>query len=424
MLPARGMGPSRPEVFSRYAAPRAVPGMFLCAALSAALALSTLSGCAQAPRVVAPTQLAQDHLFAATVPADAKAVSIGRADAAAEADRLFAMSESMRRYADRVLRDPGFWRDRRQALIDALYLKDALQLAYDAEATRTAAQAFESRAGNCLSLVLMTAAFAKHLDLPVTYQQVLVDDEFSRAGDLYFVSGHVNVMLGRYSAPARGGDDAQWLTIDFLPQVDLRGQRTVPLDEHTLVAMYLNNRAAEALVRGELTSAYWWARTAIERDAHFAPAANTLAVVYQRAGHREAAERALRYVLEREPRNASAWSNLARLLRDQGRDDEARAAAARLAALEPHPPFHFFERGRTALGEGRAAEARDLLLRELRLQPLQHEVHFWLAQAYAALGEAKPAARHLALAAENSPTRQTRAIYSAKLERLRATRQQ
>jgi len=380
----------------------------LGAAWAAGVVLA-LAGCAQAPRTSDANRLLHDEHFPAAHEA---------AGAEAEAARLFEMSEPMRHFAERVLRDPGSWRDRRQALIDALYVKDALQLAYDAEATRMASEAFEARAGNCLSLVLMTAAFAKHLDLPVNYQQVLVDDEFSRAGDLYLVTGHVNVMLGRHGPPPKG-DDAQWLTIDFLPQSELRGQRTVALDEPTIVAMFLNNRAAEALARGDTTAAYWRARAALRRDPLFAPAANTLGVIYQRAGHAALAEGALRYAIERESRNASAWANLARLLKAQGRHEEAAAAARRLAELEPHPPFHFFELGRTALLRGDAAQARDLLLRELRLQPQQHEVHFWLAQAYAALGEARPAARHLALAADHSPSRQARAIYSAKLERLR-----
>ena len=363
-------------------------------ALAAAGAL--LAGCAQAPRTIEAAQLPQDHLYAAAPGPDA---------VAAEADRLFTMSTAMQRYADRVLQEPGAWRDRRQALIDALYLRDALRLSYDAETTRSAAEAFDARAGNCLSLVLMTAAFAKHLELPVSYRQVLVDDEYSRTGDLYFVSGHVNVMLGR-RGPASRSDDATWLTIDFLPQIDLRGQRTIELRERTLVAMYLNNRAAESLARGQVDAAYAFARGALQRDPGFFAAANTLAVIYQRSGHVAEAEQALRFVLEREPRSVSAWANLTRLLRTQGR--------------EPHPPFHFLELGRAALQRGDAAQARDLLLRELRLQPQQHEVHFWLAQAYAALGDMRGTERHLDRAAETSPTRQARALYSAKLARLRS----
>ena len=62
---------------------------------------------------------------------------------------------------------------RHRALIDALYGKGGeLKLEYDAEYTRNAAEAFDARAGNCLSFVLMTAAFAKELGIHVAYQKV------------------------------------------------------------------------------------------------------------------------------------------------------------------------------------------------------------------------------------------------------------
>jgi hypothetical protein len=38
---------------------------------------------------------------------------------------------------------------------------------YDSTVTRTAAQTYAARAGNCLSLVIMTAAFAEELGLRV-----------------------------------------------------------------------------------------------------------------------------------------------------------------------------------------------------------------------------------------------------------------
>jgi hypothetical protein len=45
------------------------------------------------------------------------------------------------------------------------------------------------------------------------------------------------------------------LTIDFLPPEDMRGYRTHPLDEAEIVGMYMNNRAAEALVQDRLDDA-------------------------------------------------------------------------------------------------------------------------------------------------------------------------
>ena len=76
--------------------------------------------------------------------------------------------------------------------------------------------------------------------------------------------------------------------------------------------MYMNNRAVEALARGDVDDAYWWAREAIVQSPSFLAAYNTLGVVYRRHGNAREAEAVLRFVLEREPANTQAMSNLVR----------------------------------------------------------------------------------------------------------------
>src|SRR5512145_3077219 len=75
------------------------------------------------------------------------------------AEDIFALNDAMRRYAKtevaRLARKHGL----KRALVEALYQDGKLKLDYDAEVTRNAAQAFDARSGNCLSLVIMTAAF-------------------------------------------------------------------------------------------------------------------------------------------------------------------------------------------------------------------------------------------------------------------------
>jgi Flp pilus assembly protein TadD len=345
-----------------------------------------------------------------------------------DARQVFAMSPAMVAYAERELAQTSPLREPRRELIDALYNRGQLRLRYDAGATRSASEAFDDRAGNCLSLVIMTAAFAGYLGLPVTFQSVLTDDAYSRVGDLQLVSGHVNLVLTRVARPAAashfGDTGASALTVDFLPAVDLAGQRTRPIDQHTIVAMFMNNRAAEALAEGRASDAYWWAREALREDPGFLPAVNTLAVAYTRLGLLPQAEAALRHALVHEPSSTSALANLVRLLERTGRPTEAREYAERLAQVQPVPPFHHYDQARQALAAGDATAARRLLLQELRLQPHQHEVHFLLGLVYARLGDMPQASRHLGLAVANSTTRESQALYSAKLDRLRASRLQ
>ena len=366
-----------------------------------------LAACATAPAPVARLDLLHDELFVLASPAP-------------DGSGVFDMSDEMRAYAARVLAPLARQADPRRELIDALYKKGQLQLDYDASTTRSASQAFASRAGNCLSLVIMTASFARHLGLPVSFQAVQIDDFYSRSGDFYLASGHVNLVLGPPSArSAFGRSERESLTIDFLPQDELRGQRTRPLEEQTIVAMYLNNRAAEALAVGRLDEAYGHARAALLHDPGFFSASNTLGVIYNRAGHKGPAEAAFRQTLAGDADNVSALSNLVKLLQSQGRGAETSVLAARLDRLQPVAPFHHFNLGRSAMAAGDYARARDLFVRELRQQPYQDEVHFWAAQAYWQLGQVDKARRHLRQAVEYSANRSMHDRYAAKLEGLR-----
>jgi Tfp pilus assembly protein PilF len=308
----------------------------------------------------------------------------------------------------------------RKALATALRDARWLRLTYDSSQTRTAAQAFEARSGNCLSLVLMTAALAQELGLKVSYQEVITDESWSRQSGLYVGSGHVNVTLGaRLRGEPDGFDPERELTIDFLPPADLGRQRTRALDERTVLAMFMNNRAVEALVRQDLDSAYAWARAAVRQDPRFLSGLNSLAVIYLRHGNAAAAEQVLHHVLKRQEGHAAAMANLIAALRAQDRSDEAAQWSVRLAAVQPVAPFHFYQLGMAALKAGDAAAARTWLRKEIARDPDYHEFHFALAQAEWALGHADEALRELALARDSSTQPASRDLYAAKLARLR-----
>jgi Tfp pilus assembly protein PilF len=374
------------------------------------LLLSVLGGCA-ATRPAAPPPTAWLFSDASFAP---PAERIG-------ADDIFALSGEMRAYLHSgefaaQLRKKGPER----GLVDALYQKGELKIEYDSSTTRNAAQAFRARTGNCLSLVIMTAAFAKELGMTVQYQSVMVDETWSRSRDLYLNSTHVNLTFGKRSVDSlRGYEANRMLTIDFLPPQDIAGYRTYPLEEDAIVAMYMNNRAAEALVQDRIDDAYWWARSAVAQHPAFTMAYNTLGVIYQRHGNALLAERVFRSALEREPENVIVMQNLVPVLTALGKGDEAQAMTRRVASIEPNPPFHFFNLGMAALYKNDYKGAKALFEREVRRAPYYHEFHFWLAIACLRLGEAAQAREQMALALDTSTTRDSRELYSAKLAHMR-----
>ena len=308
-----------------------------------------------------------------------------------------------------------------EGLVDALYRKSDLQIQYDATTTRTAAQAFDARAGNCLSLVVMTAAFARELGLTVRFQSVGVDDSWSRTNGLYLVSTHINLAIGAPPVERIGvASSAAMLVVDFLPQQDARAFTAVTIDEDDVAAMFLNNRAAEALVADRLDDAYWWARAAIMKRPAAISAYNTLAVIYQRHGDLALAEQVYRAALVREPENLLLLRNLQPVLAAQGKHREAQALARQLAAIEPTPPFHFFNQGVKAYENGDYVAAKALFAREVKRMPYYDEFHFWLALACLRLGEPDQARTQLALAFDTSTRSAARDLYAGKLAHLRS----
>lgn len=338
------------------------------------------------------------------------------------ADDLFALNPEMRAYLD----SPPFRtlvrvKGKERGLFDALYAKGELKIDYNSATTRNAGDTFQARSGNCLSLVIMTAAFAKALGLDTRYQSVAVAETWSRESGLDLASAHVNLRLGPridnreiYVAPENA------LTIDFLPPKDMASYHAYPIAESALVAMYMNNRAIEAMLADRLDDAYWWARGAVTANPASVVAYNTLGVIYQRHGDGQMAERSFRLALEREPNNIMVMRNLAPVLAALGKHAESQALGLRADAIEPEPPFHFFDLGKAAMARADYQAAKALFAREVKRAPYYDEFHLWLGLAHLQLGESAQAREQIALALKTSTTRDGRERYSAKLEHLRA----
>ena len=369
-----------------------------------ALAVAALAGgCAHTPR-----------------PADADAglfhdAAFGLPTERVSTDDVFALNDAMRHYLRVEIAGALHAQGVQAGFVESLSRKQGLRLEYDSARTKTAAQAFDTRSGNCLSLVLMTAALARELGLPFHYGRAVLAELWSRHDDILFASGHINVTIGRRLLDARSRLDLAPLTIDFLPPEEVRRLYTREIEEGTVLAMYANNRAAEALAGQRLDDAYAWAREALRHDAAFASAWNTLGVAYLRRGEAGYAAAVFEHVLAAlAARDTSTLSNLALAYARLGRGAEAEALRTRLVAIEAEPPYHFFNLGMRALQAGDATAASALFEREVARADYQPEFHHWLGVARWRLGDVAGARRELALAVANSSTRREHDLYAAK----------
>lgn len=376
---------------------------------SISLSLFLLAGCAsQQPTNAPPPPVFADASFAP--PSEP-----------VRTDTLFELSPPMQAYLNSsrfraTLRERG----ERHGLVDALYSKTDLQIEYESSKTHTAAETYAARSGNCLSLVIMTAAFAKALGMPVQYRTIEDGNTWSREAGLFLPSSHVNILLSERRIPnAYSSDSEMQLLVDFIPGDAAARLRARAIDEQDIVAFYANNRAAETLIQGRLDDAYWWARAAVQARPQMVTALNTLGVVYKRHGDTARAEQTFLAALAREPENVLVMRNLHPVLLELGKQDAALALSKRIDSIEPVPPYHYFDQGMLALQDGKPDKARALFERELKRAPFNDEFRFWLGIAYARLGAVRDAREQLALAVEHSTRRDMRDQYAAKLAYLR-----
>jgi Tfp pilus assembly protein PilF len=375
--------------------------------------LGALAGCASPP--VAPLNPQALQALLAEESAEPPLVP-------AAADDMMALSPAMRHHLEVTLAPAIRRLGPLRALHQALFQPGALQLDYDASVTRNAAQAFEARSGNCMSLVLMSAALARHLGLEVEFRWVHGASQWQRDPELLLHSGHVSLVLAPRLGSRRSGYDATaGLEVDFMPPPPSSLERhSSRLTEPQLRALFLNNRAAEHLRDGALNEAYRWARAAVLSAPDQAAGLNTLAVIHQRRGHASAAEAVWRHLLAADPKHTSSLANLAALLQNQGRLAEAQMLRQRLAAAEASPPFFALNQGIAAHQRGDHQQALRWLTREADTNGSPPELLFWLARVHFALGNHPAAQLAMAHAVAGAQTLPERQRYSAKLAWLQA----
>jgi Flp pilus assembly protein TadD len=174
------------------------------------------------------------------------------------------------------------------------------------------------------------------------------------------------------------------------------------LDDFELAALYLNNRAVDALGTGDYAEAESLLNEVLKLAPDFAAAHGNLGVLRRRRGDTAGALDAYRRALTLDPRDPSILGNLAVLYNGLGRHREAKAALD-LADLRRATPYTVLARGDLEAADGRVDAALRHYRRAARIDPRIPDPHLAIARLARSAGRLDEARRAAARAAKLDP---------------------
>ncbi|MEX0619028.1 MAG: transglutaminase domain-containing protein [Pseudohongiellaceae bacterium] len=292
---------------------------------------------------------------------------------------LLYLTDAMKAYADTHINPDARASDKVGRLRELLFEEQYLNLQYSDDRTQTAAELFESRAGNCLSVMNLYIALARYVGLDAEYQTVNVRPVWDRRGGLLVLNQHINA-TGKLSM-------RETYIIDFTPELNLQQLTASTVSDAEARALYFNNLAVEKMVVGEFEASLVFLKNALWLEPELSIAWNNIGTAFNRLQQPELASYSYHMAFETDNTNATAVNNLARFFLAQGETAKAREYQRAIARFNNRNPYYHFERGNTAYLNDDLEGALDAYRRAIRIKEVEPDFYVALARTYERLGD-------------------------------------
>jgi len=279
---------------------------------------------------------------------------------------------------------------------------------YEEARTLTAAQAFDTRSGNCIGFANMMIALAREAGLEADYQEVFRRPEWTSREDTLLLIKHINVVVSspRYSYV-----------------VDVSGVEIKPTERRRIIpdpyakALFYNNIGAEALLSGELPMAWAYLVTAINTEPDLLDPWINLGVVYGRNEQLKEAELVYQTALKIDNSEYSAMNNLYEVYLVQENLEAAEELRVKVERYREKNPYYLMMLSEESLEQGQYEESIKLLQRAIKKKDNDHVLYFAMAKTQYLSGQTIAAQDSLVRARELAPQRML-AYYNRPLKEL------
>jgi tetratricopeptide (TPR) repeat protein len=308
--------------------------------------------------------------------------------------------------------------DRIARLIHRIFARSELDLIYEASANTVASETFKNASANCLSLSIMTYAMAKQAGFKTDFQKVNIPEYWTRRAGYSLLNGHINL---RIQAKIRNTVKTFYedsFVVDFDPPSRSNRFTTDYVTEQTVLAMFYNNKGADALLKQNDELAYAYLREAILADDSYPGTWVNLGLLYRKKGFTDLAMSSYKRAINLEEDYSTAWENLAVLYQQIGNLKAASEINARLEAKRNENPFYHQMLAEIDRDEGRLDNSILHYEKAIKLNNRQHQLYYGLASVYFEKGDLASSQRFLKLAKRKAGKSRAADIYLGKLSAL------
>jgi tetratricopeptide (TPR) repeat protein len=329
---------------------------------------------------------------------------------------IFALDEEMENMVKHILKPEKDHERKARLLLNYIFSSNHIAMSYDSGTNVTAIDAFHGSKANCMSLTIMAYSLANEAGMKLKFQDIEVPEYWVREGDHQLLMGHVNLLI---SKPSSLYKDKMWskeiMQIDFDPNASKDHFPRRVVSKKTMVAMFYNNKGAEALVKSQYDQAYAYFKAATKMDPNYFSAWGNLGVLYKINHHYDLAIQSYQHALDLNPEDLSALENLALLFDKLDRKDEAAIITNKLHNKRlSNPHYHAL-----LASEAKYKNEYDSAIRHLKdaikLESKFHEFHYDLAKLYLKTEQFTLAKSSIEKAIKFNDNIQVERIYNKKL---------
>lgn len=378
-----------------------------------ALLLLLNAGCSNTSSVKLnedPRQYLMDELF----------VHVSSAQIETE-QQIFALPDYAVNDMKRLVKPLRSAREKTDALLNYIFFLKGKTITYDNGATLTATETLARHQANCLSLTILAYSLSSLVNLDVSFQDVQIPEYWTHVQGVSLLNGHVNLKVSGGSSKSLAGQlsyEQFGYVIDFDLETNKSHFPVHSLKKPQIIAMFYNNKAAQAMIANNYDLAYAYFKAAVLMDPNSSESWNNIAVLYRMKDRLDLAEQLYLVALRLDPDSINSKSNLAVLYQLTGEMEKSAELQRSVHKQRLENPYYHIMLGNEAMQSKDLQKAVRHFQQSLKLNNKGSEAMVGLAKAYYQMGDRSSAEHYLLQAKKFAPGAQERARYQSKLQSL------